>query len=188
MTHLDDSKIIDLFFERSEQAIIELDLKYGANVKRTALNILNDREDAEEVTNDTYLGVWNSIPPQRPLSLAGYVYKIARNLAIKKFHGNTAKKRNGSYDLVLDEFSECIPSPVSTEKEYETKELSAAVSRFLETLGYDDRFFFVRRYWYADTVAQIAEMTSADSRHISARLYRTREKLNHYLKKEGLLE
>jgi RNA polymerase sigma factor, sigma-70 family len=184
---LEDSKIIDLFFERSEQAIVELDLKYGANVKRTALNVLDDPEDAEECANDTYLGVWNSIPPQRPDSLAGYVYKTARNLAIKRFHSNTAKKRNGSYDLVLDEFSECIPSSVSTEGEYAAKELSAAVSRFLRTLGYDDRFYFVRRYWYADTIAQIAEMTGAESRHISARLYRTREKLNHYLKKEGLL-
>ena len=88
---------------------------------------------------------------------------------------------------MLDEFSECIPSSVSTEGEYAAKELSAAVSRFLGTLGYDDRFYFVRRYWYADTIAQIAEMTGAESRHISARLYRTREKLNHYLKKEGLL-
>ena len=97
MTHLEDSEIIGLFFERSEQAIVELDLKYGAAVRRTVLNILGSPEDAEECVNDAYLGVWNSIPPQRPNSLAGYVYRITRNLAIKRFHSNTAKKRNGSF-------------------------------------------------------------------------------------------
>ena len=103
MTHLEDSEIISLFYERSEQAIAELERKYGAAVKRTAANILNSKQDVDECANDTYLGVWNSIPPQKPNSLIAYVCTIARNLATTKFHSNTARKRNGQYDLVLDE-------------------------------------------------------------------------------------
>ena len=187
MTRLDDSKIIALFYERSEQAIAELAKKYGAAVAKTAANILSSRQDVEECTNDTYLGVWNSVPPQHPDPLISYVCKIARNIAVRRFHSNTAKKRNGQYDLVLDELEECIPAAVNVEAEYEAKELSAAISRFLDTLRYEDRFAFVRRYWYADSVAEIAAVTGSDRHRISVRLFRTREKLYHYLKEEGLL-
>ena len=100
MTQLEDSRILDLFFERSEQAIDELDRKYGAAVKKTAANILTDPQDVEECANDTYLGVWNSIPPHRPNPLVSYVCKIARNLAVSRIRGETAAKRNRSLDLV----------------------------------------------------------------------------------------
>lgn len=188
MTHLEDNMIIKLLFERSEQAIAELDMKYGAAVRKTAANILNDRQDVEECANDTYLGVWNSIPPQRPDPLKSYVCKIARNIAAKRYHSNTAQKRNGNYDLVLDELAECIPSNVDIEGEYTAAEISSAVSRFLDTLNYEDRFCFVRRYWYADPVSDIAAMTRLDRHRISVRLFRTRRKLYAYLKEEGLLE
>ena len=187
MTHLEDSKIISLFYERSEQAIAELERKYGAAVVKTASNILSSKQDVEECANDTYLGVWNTIPPQNPNSLISYVCKIARNIATLKFHSNTAIKRNGQYDLVLDELEECIPSAVNVESDYEVKELSDAISHFLDTLKYEDRFFFIRRYWYADSVSDIAAMTQRDSHLISVHLFRTREKLYHYLKEEGLL-
>jgi len=185
---LEDSQIISLFYERSEQAIEELDRKYGAAVRKTAANILRRAQDVEECTNDTYLGVWNTVPPQHPNSLLAYVCRIARNLASVKYRSNTARKRNGQYDLVLDELSECIPSSAELESELEAKELSAAVNRFLDTLSYEDRFCFVRRYWYADSVSDIAERMNGDRRRISVRLFRTREKLYRYLKKEGLLE
>ena len=188
MTQLEDSKIIALFFERSEQAIAELDRKHGAAVRKTAANILDSRQDAEEIANDTYLGVWNTVPPQNPNPLVSYVCRIARNLALKKYHSNTAKKRCGQYDLVLDELEECIPSSVNIEAEYEAKELSTAISRFLDTLSYEDRYCFVRRYWYADTVSDIAAQTGGNSHRISVRLFRTREKLYRCLKEEGLLE
>ena len=175
MKQLDDRQIIDLFFERSEQAIEELARKYGAAVRKTAANILNSRQDVEECANDTYLGVWNSIPPQNPVSLIAYVCRIARNLAVTRFHSNTARKRNGQYDLVLDELEECIPSTVSVESDYETKEISAAVSRFLDTLCYEDRYCFIRRYWYADPVSDIAEQLQCGSHRISVRLFRTRK-------------
>lgn len=187
MRPLEDSQIVALFHERSEQAIAELDRKYGAAVRKTAANILNDRQDEEECVNDTYLGVWNSVPPQKPDPLLSYVCKIARNLAVKKFHARSAQKRNSAYDLALDELEECIPSALSVEDELAAKELSAAIGRFLDTLGYEDRFCFVRRYWYADAVSDIAEMTHSGSHRVSVRLFRTREKLNRYLKEEGLL-
>ena len=185
---MEDGQIIALFYERSEQAIAELDRKYGAVVRKTASNILSDRLDAEECVNDTYLGVWNTVPPQNPKPLVSYVCRIARNLSVKRFHANTAQKRNGSYDLVLDELAECIPSTLSVEDDYTAKELSAAISRFLDTLSYEDRFCFLRRYWYADPVSDIAAQTGGSSHRVSVRLFRAREKLYRYLKEEGLLE
>ena len=187
MTQLEDHEIIALFLERSEQAIAELERKYGAAVRKTASNILSSKQDVEECANDTYLGVWNSIPPQNPNSLIAYVCKIARNLATWKYHSNTAQKRNRRYDLVLDELEECIPADFNVETAYEEKELSAAIVRFLDTLGYEDRFCFVRRCWYGDAVSEIAAKTGFGSHRISVRLFRTREKLRRYLKKEGLL-
>ena len=184
---MEDSSIIDLFFERSEQAIDELDKKYGSAVRKTAVNILNDRQDADECANDAYLGVWNSIPPHRPDSLAGYVCRITRNLAISRFRRETAAKRNNGLDLVLEELEDCIPSGMNVEKEIEAKELAAAVNRFLSVLDYDDRFIFVRRYWYADPVKEIAAAMNSSPNRISLRLFRLREKLRNTLKKEGLL-
>lgn len=184
---MEDSGILDLFFERSEEAIRELDKKYGAAVKRTAANILRDRQDVEECVNDTYLGVWNTVPPQRPSPLVSYVCRIARNLAVNRYHANTALRRCGQYDLVLDELEECIPSGVSVETEIEAKELTEAINRFLHTISKEDRFLFVRRYWYGDSVSRIAAMTDSTANRISVRLFRIREKLQHRLMKEGLL-
>ena len=185
---MEDSIIISLFDERSEQAIAELDRKYGAVVKRTAANILDSLSDVEECVNDTYLGVWNAIPPERPDPLISFVCRIARNLAVKRFHSNTAQKRNSRYNLVLDELAECIPSTTDVESDFAAKELSAAVSRFLDTVSYEDRFCFVRRYWYADSVSDIAVTTNSSPHRISVRLFRTRKKLSKYLKEEGFLE
>lgn len=187
MTRLEDSKIVSLFFERSEQAIEELDRKYGAAVRKAAANILSDRLDVEECVNDTYLRVWNDIPPHAPDRLAGYVCKIARNLAINRYHADHAAKRGGSYALVLDEMEECIPSGVDVETAHDAKELSAAIDRFLATLSREDRFLFVRRYWYADPVAELAAMTGGSAARISVRLFRLRKKLRITLMKEGFL-
>ena len=187
MTQLEDDKIIRLFLERSEQAIVELDCKYGSAVKKTAGNILNDRLDVEECVNDTYLRVWNSIPPHAPNPLAGYVCRIARNLAINRYHANSAEKRSGNYGMILEEMEECIPSGANIEAEYEAKELTEAINCFLSYLNRDDRFLFVRRYWYADSVTDLAAMTNCSPNRISVRLFRLREKLRYKLKKEGFL-
>ncbi len=187
MTHLEDSNIIAMFNERSEQAIAELDKKYGPAVRKTAANILNDRLDVEECVNDTYLRTWNNIPPQDPKPLVSYVCKIARNLAVNRYHANKAEKRNRTFDLILDEMEECIPSGTSVETEIDAKELSSAISRFLLTLDRNDRFLFVRRYWYADSVKELAALTNGSADRISVRLFRIREKLKQSLIKEGYL-
>ena len=185
MTRLEDSLIIGLFFERKEQALEELDNKYGHAVKKTASNILSDRLDVEECVNDTYLGCWNSIPPQRPDPLVSYVCKIARNLAVNRYHANRAAKRNGAYDLILDELEEAVPASMDVETEAEAKELAAAIDRFLAGLRREDRFLFVRRYFYADSVANLAARTGESANRISVRLFRIRGKLRKQLAKEG---
>lgn len=182
-----DAQIIDLLFERSEQAINELAVSHGKAAERVAYNILADRQDTEEVVNDTYLGVWNSVPPNRPSPLRTYVCRIARNLAVKKYHSNTAAKRNSRYDTALEEIEECIPDTQTVEDRFAAGELSAAIDRFLDTLGYEDRFFFMRRYWYSDSLTDIADMAGTNYDRVSVRLHRVREKLKKYLVKEGLL-
>ena len=185
MTHMEDSAIIDLFFERSEQAVAELEQKYGSAVRKTAGNLLRDRQDAEECANDTYLRVWNSIPPQRPDFLGSFVCRITRNLAVSMLRAKTAAKRNRELDLVLDELEACIPSPVNVEADYELKELTEEINCFLLRLSYFDRFLFVRRYWYADSVAQIAKRMYISENTVSVTLYRLRAALREYLEERG---
>ena len=184
---MDDSTIIDLFFERSEQAVQELNRQYGALLRKTAANILGSPQDAEECVNDAYLGVWNSIPPQRPDPLVSYVCRITRNLAVSRLRRESAMKRDGGLPLVLDELAELVPSSADIEGELEAKELAREVNRFLSALSYDDRYLFVRRYWYADAVKDIAAAMHRKESWVSLRLYRLREKLRKTLTKEGLL-
>lgn len=157
VSRLDDSKIIDLFYERSEQAIIELSQKYGSVCTKVANNILNDVRDTEECVNDAYLGAWNTIPPQRPNPLLSYVCRIVRNLAIKKYHANTAAKRNSSYDVALDELENCFPASTSVEDEFNAGEIARSIDRFLETLDKENRIMFVRRYWHSDSIVDLRQ-------------------------------
>ncbi len=182
-----DTEIINLFFERSEQAIDELARKHGSAVAKVAWNILGNEQDTEECVNDTYLGTWNAIPPHRPSPLRTFVCKIARNLATMKYHSNTAEKRNSQYDLALDELEEYLAAKSSVEEAYEAKEVRAAINGFLATLNSSDRFLFVRRYWYSDSVKDIAKMAHSTTNSVTVRLFRIREKLRHHLVKEGLL-
>ena len=182
-----DAEIINLFFERSEQAIEELAKKHGSAVASVARNILGNSQDTEECVNDTYLGTWNAIPPHKPSPLRTFVCKIARNLATKKYHSNTADKRNSQYDLALDELEEVLSDSDSVEKAYEAQELKEAINDFLATLSYSDRFIFMRRYWYSDPVQDIAKMAHSTNNSVAVRLFRIREKLRLYLEKEGLL-
>ena len=182
-----DTEIINLFFERSEQAIDELAKKHGSAVARVARNILGNEQDTEECVNDTYLGAWNAIPPHRPSPLRTFVCKIARNLATAKYHSNTAQKRNSRYDLALDELEDYLADKSGVEEAYEAKELAGAINGFMATLKYSDRFIFTRRYWYSDSVQDIAKMAHSTANSVTVRLFRIREKLRHYLEKEGLL-
>ena len=182
-----DTEIIDLFFERSEQAIDELAKKHGGAVASVARNILGNEQDTEECVNDTYLGTWNAIPPHRPSPLRTFVCKIARNLATMKYRSNTAEKRNSRYDLALDELEEVLADSGDVEKACEAKELAEAINGFMASLKYSDRFLFTRRYWYSDPVQEIAKMTDSTANSVTVRLFRIREKLKRHLEKEGLL-
>ena len=183
---LDDSKIIELFFERSEQAIIELSKKYGSVCMKVADNILNNKSDSEECVNDAYLGTWNTIPPQKPNPLLSYVCRIVRNLALKKYHANTAAKRNSVYDVALDELEYCFPASASVEEEYSANEVAHLIDAFLETLDEESQVMFVRRYWYSDSVSDIARLLHISAHKVSDRLYRIREKLRKYLIQKGV--
>lgn len=184
---MEDEQIIYLFFERSEQAIAELSKKYGSVCRRVSQNILNNPSDAEECVNDAYLGAWNSIPPQKPHPLLTYLCRIVRNLSIKKYHENTAVKRNSNYDVALEELEDCLSAPNSVEDDCTARELSETINRFLDTLDHDNRVMFVRRYWFFDSLPEIAAMFGISSHNVSVRLFRTREKLRSYLEKEGVL-
>ena len=187
MTYLDDNRIIDLFFARSEQAISELDKTHGATVRKTAANILYSRQDVEETVDDTYMGCWTSIPPARPAPLVSFVCRIARNIAVSRVRCETAAKRNSGFDLVLDEIEEFVPSGMDVESELEAKELVTAVNRFLASLDYDDRYVFIRRYWFADSVKDIAASMGCRENVVSVRLTRLRKKLRNILEKEGVI-
>lgn len=184
---MDDQTIIALFFERSEQAVSELISKHGPSVRKVAANILRNPLDVEECINDTYLRIWNAIPPEVPKSLRAYACSIARNAALTQYHSNTARKRNSVYDVALDELEECIPALGGVEAEMESRELSRYINDFLGLLSYDDRYMFIRRYYYADTVTDIAASMNLKPHYISVKLSRLREKLQHYLMKEGML-
>ncbi len=183
---MDDSKIIELFFERQEQAIIELSNKYGCVCSKVAFNILNNKQDTEECVSDAYLGAWNTIPPQNPNPLLSYVCRIVRNLAIKKYHANTAAKRNSIYDVALDELENCFPSSVSVEDDFNVIETARIIDEFLATLNQKNRIMFVRRYWHSDSIDDLAKLFQTSNHNISVRLSRTREKLKKYLIKEGV--
>lgn len=180
-----DEEIIHLFFERSEQAIGALAEKHGGAAARVARNILGSEQDVEECVNDTYLAVWNAIPPHRPSPLRTFVCKIARNLAAKRYHANTAEKRNSRYDLALDELAETLAGSGGAEEALEAKELAAVINGFLGTLRQADRVLFLRRYWYAEPVKDLATAFCSTPDSVTVRLFRIREKLRHYLKKEG---
>lgn len=182
---MEENQIIQLFNERSEKAITELSNKYGFLCKSIAENILKNKQDSEECVNDAFLGVWNSIPPQNPSSLKAYVLKIVRNQAIKKYHFNTAFKRNSQYDVALDELYECFSCFNNVESELDSLELTRLINSFLKTLSKNDRIMFIKRYWFAMSVTEIAEDSNVNNHYVSVKLSRIRESLKKYLEKEG---
>lgn len=184
---LEDSQIIELFFARVEQAIVELSAKYGTVCNRIAGNILKSDLDAEECVNDAYLAAWNTIPPQRPDPLRTYIFRIVRNIAIAKYHANTSQKRNSYYDVALEELENCLAAPATVWQEVSARELSRQIDRFLATLDEESQVMFVRRYWYADSIVSIAGRFHMSRNNVSVRLSRIREKLKAHLKKEGFI-
>ncbi len=183
---MDDVKIIELFFSRDEKAIRETAGKYGDFIRYIAFNITGLREDAEECENDTYLKLWNSIPPECPGFFKAYIGKITRNTALSLYRKNTAKKRNSGICVLLSELEECIPSPVSVEDEVEVKYLSSVISDWLYTLTDENRTVFVKRYWYGESVKNIAGELDMQPSKLSSLLFSLRGQLKKELTEKGV--
>lgn len=184
---LEDSKIIDLYWARKEQALAETDTKYGSYCRTIARNILRNFEDTEECVSDTWLHAWNSMPPQRPGILSAFLGRITRNLSFDRCkYQQAAKRGGGTLPLALDELGECIPSAQRVEYALEQKELAAVIDRFLRTLPEKDCNLFLRRYWYVDSISVIADRYGMKENTVKSILFRTREKLRKFLGEEGI--
>lgn len=183
---MDDSRIIELFFERSEKAISELSSKYGGLCMKIAKNVLNNFQDAEECVNDTYLGVWDTIPPKRPDSLLAYVCRIARNISVNRYKYNSSLKRNGIYDVCISELEECLPTGSTAEERFEVGELTHLIDEYLDTLDEINHTLFVGRYWYLDTIETLSKMTKLSGGAVRTRLSRLREALKQFLESRGV--
>ena len=183
---MDDTSIVKLLWDRCEQALKELAAKYGRFCHKIALNILGSSEDAEECVNDTYLSVWNSIPPQRPSVLPPYVGRITKNHALNLYNKKHAEKRGGSnLTLVFEELDEVIAGYESADSALYRQELLSVINEFLGTLPSDKRKIFVRRYWYAERVEAIAARMDMTENHASVTLHRLREDLKRFLVERG---
>lgn len=183
---MEEKQLITLLWQRNQDAISALAETYGHRLQRLAQNILLSEPDAQECVNDTYLAVWNTIPPQRPEPLAPYVLRLCKNIAISRLRSATAQKRS-SYQLSLLELEEAIGTD-TLEQTLSSRELGRAMDAFLDTLSQENRVIFLRRHWYGDSVAEIAERLSLSESNVSVRLHRIRQKLKAYLIKEGLYE
>jgi len=184
---MEDTQILQLLWNRAELAIAALEKKFGRRLKQTALNILGSIRDAEESVNDTYLALWNCIPPRRPEPLAPYVYRTGRNVALKRLRTETAQLRNSRYDLSLEELASVLPGE-SLEQTLDARALGQAIDRFLDTLNRDDRVAFVRRYWFGDSVKSVAGFLGLTQNAMSVRLHRIRGALRVYLIQEGFFD
>ena len=183
---MEDAKIVQLYLDRNEQAIPETADKYGNYCTAIAKNILGNREDAEECVNHTYLNTWNTIPPHKPKLLSTFLGKIVRNLAFNRYKYNTAEKRGGGVTaVILDELAECVSGSDDVEQAYEKKELIATINAFLGALSPIKRKIFVRRYWYADDISDIATRFDMSYSAVVMTLNRLRVKLREYLIERG---
>ena len=181
---MEDTKIIELFFSRNEEAITQTDAAYGRRLFSLADNILRCPEDAEESVSDTYWKAWDTIPPQKPVHFFAYLAKICRHFAFGRLDRRNAAKRNAEVVSLTQEMESCIPDS-RRDTVLEAKELGRILSGFLRTLSPENRMVFLRRYWYVDTVAEIALRYGISEGAVMTRLSRTRSKLAVYLKKEG---
>ena len=184
----DDQKIIELYCSRSENAIAETEAKYGKYCNAIAYGILRSREDAQECVSDAYLTAWNAIPPRRPADLGTYLGKITRNLSIDRLRTRSREKRGGGeMPLALEELEEVVAGSDSPENEAVRKELIASLNRFLGVLPRQERYVFVRRYWYLDSLTDISEKTGFSGSKVASMLYRLRGRLKKQLIEEELL-
>ena len=182
---MEDQGIVELFFDRSEQAIVETDKKYGGYCYTIAYNILASREDSEESVSDTYFSAWNTIPPRKPTLLQAFLGKITRHISIDRWRKQTAQKRGGKeLTLALEELGECLDTR-GMEAEITHRELTRVLNGFLATLAETERNVFLCRYWYMDTIETIAKITGFSQSKVTSMLHRSRGKLRKKLAEEG---
>ena len=173
-------------WDRNDQAIRETSEKYGRYCKAIARNILGDEQDAEECVNDTYLNAWNAMPTHWPEQLMAFLGKITRNLSFNRYKHDHAQKRGGDgLVLVLDELTDCVSGMESVEQEIDRRELAAAINSFIAGLSETKRNVFVRRYWYADPIAEIAGEYGMRQGNTAKMLERMRKQLKVYLTERG---
>lgn len=182
---MEDSQIIDLYWHRKESAISATTEKYGRYLMKIAMNILRRREDSEECVNDTYLDVWNQIPPTRPNNLLPYVGRITRNKAINKLQYLTADKRNCELDVVLSELEDCFAFSDTPEYVFDNNEISKVISEFLRTCKKEHRHIFIRRYWFSDNILDISNELEISQSKVKSILFRVRKNLRKYLESVG---
>jgi len=185
---MDDESIIELFWQRDQRAIAETECRYGQRCRAISRGILSDAMAAEECVNDSYLALWQAIPPQRPRLFPAFLYRIVRNISFDRVKERFARKRGGGEEaLIYEELSECLASDFSVEHELEAAELKAQIDRFLLTLSKDDRIIFSSRYWLLLPIAEIARRLGCKESRVKTSLYRSRKRLHDTLWKEGLL-
>ena len=182
---MEDQKIVDLYWNRDEDAILHTQRKYGGLCQTIANNILGNPQDAEECVNDTYLKVWNSIPPERPASLLGFLSRVVRNISLDKYRFNRAEKRSRGADIMFSELEECL-SDDSVAVLNEDEGIADAINRFLKTMDQENRILFVRRYYYMDNNETLSKTFGMNENTIRQRLFRMRENLKKFLEKEGI--
>lgn len=182
---MEDAKIIELFFQRNEQAINETDTAYGRKLYVLSNNILNNREDAEESVSDTYMETWKSIPPKRPKYFYAFLASICRNVSLNRLDWRLAAKRNAEVVILTQELEMCIPD-VRQDGEMDRRELRRILENFLDSLSKESRLIFLRRYLYVDTIAEIAARHGISESKVKTQLHRTRAKLHTHLVKEGI--
>lgn len=184
---MDDRGIVDLFFERSEEAIVQSRSKYHGYCYSIAFSVLGSKEDAEECVNDTYMRAWDSIPPDRPNRLDAFLGRITRNLAFDRYRKSRAQRRiRSSVTVALSELEECIPDGGRDSDMTDKIALADALSAFLRDLGEMDMKIFVLRYWFGLSVADIANRYDMGRSNVKIRLHRMRLELKKYLEKEGM--
>ena len=180
-----DDQIIDLYWSRNEQAIFFTDHIYGNRLLNLSGRILNSREDSEECVSDTYMKAWQTIPPQRPTYFFAYLAKICRHMAYGKLDWDNALKRKAEVVSLSEELQLCIPDR-GWERKLEGEEIGHLLNEFLAVLPKESRMIFLRRYWYAESIAEIANQFSISQSKVKTSLHRTRERLRVYLEKEGI--
>ena len=184
---MEDNQIIDLYWARSQQAIAESELKYGAYCRTVARNILDRAEDAEECVNDTWLRAWNTIPPQRPSFLQAFFGKLTRNLSLDRWRRDRAQKRGGSQvELALEELEDCLAARDRVDEAVDAQTTAGLISDFVRKLPRQDRLLFVRRYWYLDDIQTLSKTFGMGQSQVKSRLHRIRQRLKTQLEQEGV--